>query len=386
MISFKYNKNNSYIPIFLFLLAGILWRTSLYIVSLYVAIPLLILFCIIFYYKDFFNNKYSYLYLFVLFWIFLSSIVNPHDAALDEIIPIIASYLLSFSIYSIAYRNNKYNGIFLSYIALFAFLLYMNITSENFTSNFSYSNELERMNNNILNANEFAYYSLYAIMSIGILIHTVRYKIRPIYILAIYCVCGYISLYVALMTASRQVLALNIPMLILFSYIDFFKNGGNKRNIVILLGAMIIILLLPYMQNMFNDSYLATRSEVGFQDDVRNYILIEAIYQGFDNPMFGLGLGAKTFFSHCTYTHILSRCGFPAAIGFIILIIKCLWEQFKRYRITKKINFLLYFFCISIIFVGHFLYSYIDQPFLMPIMFAIIGISDREFKILKQSI
>ena len=140
------------------------------------------------------------------------------------------------------------------------------------------------------------------------------------------------------------------------------------------------------MQNMFNDSYLATRSEVGFQDDVRNYILIEAIYQGFDNPMFGLGLGAKTFFSHCTYTHILSRCGFPAAIGFIILIIKCLWEQFKRYRITKKINFLLYFFCISIIFVGHFLYSYIDQPFLMPIMFAIIGISDREFKILKQSI
>ena len=99
MISFKYNKNNSYIPIFLFLLAGILWRTSLYIVSLYVAIPLLIVFCIIFYYKDFFNKKYSYLYLFVLFWMFLSSLVNPHDAALDEIIPIIASYLLSFSIW-----------------------------------------------------------------------------------------------------------------------------------------------------------------------------------------------------------------------------------------------------------------------------------------------
>lgn len=385
MFGIKKNTYNSYIPVLLFLLAGIIWRTQYYVLSLYVAMPLIIVYSIYRYYHVIIKSKYTLLYLFLIIWMLLSSMINYNSiVSIREMIPVVGSCFLSLSVYGIAYRNDKARIIFLSYIVLFIFLMFKNITREGFVSDFDYANEAERVNNSILNANDFAYYSLYAIMSLRLFIQMLRIKIKPFILIVIYVICALVSFFVAMMVASRQVLIIQIPLIVLFIYIDFVKKDGLNRKLILLIIAIVIISILPSILDTYSHSYLAKRNEISFREDVRSELLSIAFVNGLDNPFFGLGLGADIYFSHCTYTHLLERCGFPAAIIFVIIIFYAIIDQYKRYRRTRELNFLLYFYCIVIIAVGHITYSYIDEPFLMSIMFAIVGVSDKEYKVFYQ--
>ena len=179
------------------------------------------------------------------------------------------------------------------------------------------------------------------------------------------------------MTASRQVMALEIPLLLYFFYFDFVREKENK--VILLLIIVVIIAISPYILDMYGNSYLATRSEVGFQDDGRSNLIKKAIEQGFDNPLYGIGLSANTFYSHCTYTHILSRTGFPAFVVFLYMILDSIIVQWRRFRETKDVIFLYYLGGLSIIGIGQFTYSYIQEPFMMAIMFAVVGLSDNMY-------
>ena len=376
VISKKYN---SYFPVLLFLFAALVWRTPYYVLSLYVAIPLLIVYCFYNYKKVIYSSKYFTPYLFVVVWMSLSSIANPNMAlSLRMMIPIVASFLLSMSTYAIARSNENARMLFLTYVALFFFLMAMNIMSGGFVSDFDYANELERHNNTILNANEYAYYSLFSIIGWRLYVLLRKKEIKSLLLACLYLLSAAISLYVALMIASRQVLLLQIPLLLYLFYIDFIRGGKNKFAAVLLV--LVVILALPVAVNLYNNSYLAVRSQMGFQGDARGVLMYRAIEEGFDNPIFGLGLGADTTFSHCTYTHLFSRSGFPALIGFILILFRSLYEQWQRFLRTRRKSFLFYLGCIGIIAVGHFTYSYFSEPFMMSIMFAIIGSSDGEYK------
>ncbi len=374
--------HNSYLPVLLFLFAALVWRTPYYVLSLYVAIPLLIVYCFYNYKRVIFSSKYFTPYLFVVVWMFLSSVANPNMAlSLRMMIPIVASFLLSMSTYAIARSNENARMLFLTYVALFFFLMAMNMMSGGFVADFDYANELERRSNTILNANEYAYYSLFAIIGWRLYVLLRKKDIKPLLLACLYLLSAAISLYVALMIASRQVLLLQIPLLIYLFYIDFISGGKNKFVAVILVLAVIIA--LPIAVDLYNNSYLAVRSQVGFQEDARGVLMYRAIEEGSDNPIFGLGLGADTTFSHCTYTHLFSRSGFPALIGFILIMFRSLYEQWRRFLRTRRKSFLFYLGCLGIIAIGHFTYSYFNEPFMMSIMFAIIGSSDGEYKRIK---
>ena len=148
--------------------------------------PLIIVYSIHRYYHVIIKSKYTLLYLFLIIWMLLSSMINDNSiVSIREMIPVVGSCFLSLSVYGIAYRNDKARIIFLSYIVLFIFLMFKNITREGFVSDFDYANETERVNNSILNANDFAYYSLYAIMSVRLFIQMLRIKIKPFILIVI---------------------------------------------------------------------------------------------------------------------------------------------------------------------------------------------------------
>ena len=376
---------NSYISLFLFVFAALIWRTPYYIISLYVAIPLIIIYCFYNYGKVIVNSRYFNPYLFIIVWMFLSSVVNPNIIlSIGEMVPILASFLFSMATYGIACCNKHSRFLFLSYVALFIFLMAQNMLSGDFTMNFEYANDAERRSNTKLNANEYAYYSLFAIMSWRLFYLYCKKNLKSIYSICFYLLSLAVVFFVALMTASRQVMALEIPLLAYFFYLDFIRGGRHK--FMILLFLLIMIVAIPFISDLYGSSYLAMRSEVGFQDDVRSDLLWRAVEQGINNPLFGLGLGADTFFSHTTYTHILARTGFPAFIVFVYMMSSCILVQWRRYLRTKGVNYLFYLGCLGIIAVGHFTYSYFNEPFMMAIIFAIIGCSDNDYKIFRSKI
>lgn len=346
--------------------------------SLYVAIPLFIAYCFWHYFADICKCKYWKPYLFLIIWMLLSCAMNPEsDASFRRMIPITASFLLAFSTYSIA-KNSRHTWIlYVSYIALLFYLLYSNITyNAGFVASFDYSNEVERSNNMKLNANDYAYYMLFASISLKLLMENYLTNIKHLWKILLYAVFMALSFYIALMTASRQVLTLQIPLFAFFLFYDLFwtkKKGSSLAVIVLLVG---IIVALPIAVEMYSNSYLAVRSQVGYQDDIRSTLLKRAMEQGCENPIFGLGLGADTFFSHCTYTHLFARVGAPALIAFLLIVIPSAREQLKKFRRSGDYYYFLCFVFLSFIAIGHFLYSYIDEPFMMSIAFLIIGQSE----------
>ena len=376
-------KDRIIVPL-LFLFAAVVWRSPYYVLSLYVAIPLFIAYCFWHYFADISKCKYWKPYLFLIVWMLLSCAINPEsDASFRRMIPITASFLLAFSTYSIA-KNSRHTWIlYVSYIALLFYLLYSNITAnEDFVASFDYSNEAERGKNMKLNANDYAYYLLFASMAIKLLMENYLTNIKYLWKLLLYAVFLILSFYIALMTASRQVLTLQIPLFVFFFFYDFFltkKKGSSLAVIVMLVG---IIVALPIVVEMYSNSYLAVRSQVSFQDDVRSSLLKRAMEQGYENPIIGLGLGADTFFSHCTYTHLFARVGAPALIAFLLIVIPSAWEQLKKFRRYGDYFFFLCFVLLSFIAIGHFLYSYIDEPFMMSIAFLIIGQSEGREKMI----
>ena len=314
-----------------------------------------------------------------------SSILNANMMeSLRLMVPIIATFLVSMSVYAITRMNRNAPMLFLVYVLLFAMLMIMNVLSSGFTTDFDYSNELERRGNSVLNANEYAYYSLFAIIGWRIYFLIKNVSLNRFILLSLYLLSASVSFFVALMIASRQVLILQIPILLFFFYLDFVKGKRNKSFAVIL--AIIIVIASPFVIHQYDNSYLATRSEVGFQEDARSDLIINAIDEGMANPILGIGLGANVHFSHSTYTHLLSRSGIPALIAFGLIIGKCIFEQWRRYIRLKQSRFLLYWGCLIIIAIGNFTYSYLSDPFLMPIMFAIIGCSETDYQRIRKGI
>ena len=377
--SIRDKRANSYTPMCLFAFAALVWRSSYYVASLYVAIPLLIIYCFWFYKGTILRSQYWAPYFLMILWMFLSTAVSDtSNEGFRLMVPITASLLLSFAGYSLVRNNNNYWVLYVSYIALLAYLLYQNLAAGGFVQSFDYSSEAERNSSMMLNANDYAYYTLFATMSLKLSLEFFGPRIRGIYKVVLYIAFALLSFYVALFTASRQVLALQIPLLAFFFYYDFLWRKKGKVWYLFLL-ILLLIAFLPYLDTIYSNSYLSVRSQVGFQEDVRSEILKRAFFQGLEYPLFGLGIGADTFFSHCTYTHLFARCGLIAAICFIVILYKGAITQLKRYRKSRDRVFFLYLVLVLFIAVGNFTYSYVQEPFMMTILFVILGNSDRYY-------
>ena len=367
------------IPVLLFLFAVLAWRSPYYILSLYVAIPVIIISCFRNYSQSIFRSKYWMPYLVTILWVAFSNMFgeNP-DVGYKLFVPIFAGFLLSFSGYALAINNCKSYILNISYVALLLYLLYMNYSAHGMIS-FDYSDEQERHDAMLLNANDYAYYTLFATMSAKLFLNHFNNRINGIWILVIYLALSALSFYVALMTASRQVLTLQIPLLLFLFYYDFIK-GKNINGIYALLIVVALVVMLPMAFSVYSDSYLATRSQVSFEEDSRSDLLILGINQGLDNPLFGLGLGANVEFTHCTYTHLFARAGFVAVFAYVQILFRAVINQLRYYKITNERTFILYLVFILFIVVGNFTYSYINEPFMMTILFIILGSSEKLYR------
>lgn len=373
---------NNWFPVLLFLIAIVTWRGAYYRLSLHIAVPFLIIFAFFRWWKTIFSSRYWWPYLLLIVWMLISALYNDNwSSSFQRMIPVIASFLLSFSVYATALKGNNAKVLYLSYCLFFFVLMYLSITITGFIQNFDYDNEHERESNTVMDANSYAYYSFFLIMSVRMMLEHFNKSIPKALLFIIYIILLVITVYVALLTAARQVMYLNIPLIILLIFHDFVRNGKKRSRLLFFV--MIIIVLtfgLPIFLNYYNNSFLAERAEVSFAEDGRSKLMKNAMIIAIDNPLLGVGLGAPISFSHNTYTHLASRCGLPTLLLFIIILLRMVFTQFKRWRKTRDGTYFLFMVCGLFYIGGNLLYSYIDGPFMMAFLFILIGDSERYFK------
>lgn len=365
----KLNKSDILVMVCVWLAAIIsLMSDSLNQIALYVAIPIAFI-------TTFLNygrlqvNKYFNLLVLLYVWIFISVLwATDVSVAMNQMKQILGSFILCY-VFAVKAKNER-NIVWL-YLVYFILL--------GFAWHYAYNNILstielgqERVNDSKLNANTLAYYTFYftfASYILGEIIHSNYGKkmMRWIFILVIP-----LSFYTAIFTASRQVLIVQLPLIIILLYIRYLKgkNVSKKILFVFVIGACLLV-ITPYVVDTYNDSYLSTRSEANIEDDARAKLAKDAFNVGCENFPIGVGPGNymvhsySKHFSHNTYLELWANEGIVGLLIYLSILTKYIKSQWKRYKKFRD-NIFLSFFVFGIFFVidGIF-YSFYENLWLI---------------------
>lgn len=340
-------------------------------VALYIVLPFI--FCISFMsQKSLLTNKYMNILLLLFVWILLSVLWAtslPH--AIIQVNQILGSFILCY-IFSV--HGKKEKVLVWLYVSFLILLLG--------DWHYAYHNMLsvidlgvDRLDDQKLNANTFAYHTFYATFSsfiLGELNISWRRIMRIIFLLMIP-----LSFFTAIFTASRQVLIIQIPLILILVYCRYFKSQSVKTKFITLLIVIIsFIVYFPKAMTIYSDSKLKERNEINLREDGRTLLLKDAIMIG--NQHFPLGVGANNFvvysynkgFSHNSYLELYVNEGIVGVALYVYLMLLFLRTQWRRFKRSKDLMY-FYFFVAGFFFAVDGLF-YVFYPHLWSIGFFIL--------------
>lgn len=351
-------------------------------VALHIVLPIVFLIIGIQNLHGLLPNKSLKYYFALVIWLGMSCLTAYYsEAAFHEMIKIASAFLCSFAAYHLATKKNNIIWLYIIMILSFASMMYY--ASNNIGFLIAYEVQ-DRLQDEVLNANMFAYSLFYATFACYLLFKKYLKASFLLEIIIVIALVG-VSVWISLMTASRQVLVLQLPLLLFLFLIGRFKSSYKSIFYIIIL-ALVIIGLLPYFELYYTGSLLAERSSVSFSEDSRSMILLEALKVGLTHPFLGVGpsnfilVNSHHIFSHNNFAEIFASAGFPAIILYICLVWKNLKTQWKRYKETSDTMF-LYIFCFQVFFIiDNFLYVQIASLWLMAFYFVSVGHSDSYYR------
>lgn len=352
---------------------------SLNMIGLYVCMPIFILSIWFRNWSGILKNKYVRFYLALVLWMILTALIGVDlDRSMHQMPMLLASFLISASIYQLALKPQNTNWLYLIYILYYlSLLLYLYFGGGLYISD---STETERAGDVSMNANNFAYYLLYLTFGVHYLLSQ-RSK-NLFFEGIIYLVLTWLTLYIALITASRQVLIIQIPFIALLFLIRFLDKGKRNPIPFFLIVIVLVLVLLPWFENIYSDSLLSHRSEIALGDDNRTILLKRAIEVGNENVLAGVGYGnfvkyTNGAFSHNSFAELYACTGLLGFFLYAIMVVSFVIEQIKRYRRTHDRLFVSFAVVGLFYIVSNFFYVYYDTIWLIGFFFILVGHSQQ---------
>lgn len=354
-------------------------------IALYVVIPLVFLYCFT-RYRVYYENRYIViLSCFILFVLFSCVTTHYLDLTIAQLKSLLGTFMMCYIVSSLSIEKKKIAILYSIWIAHYiGILLY--IPQMEVFQNFDYSKN--RLDDENLNANTIAYYTFFLTFVIYVLGEILdSEKARNRFRLAFFITVP-LSFVVALLTGSRQVLLIQIPLiafLVCVRYISKLKNAKTSL-IGILLIAAASIFAVEKGKAIFEKSVLATRYEKDVKKGSRSKLLKDAIKVGCESPILGVGPGNyvkfsfNRHFSHCTYTEVFANCGIFALFFYVYLLWIFIKKQFQYYRETNN-NIFLAFFIFGVLYVfDNFFYVFYYKIWLLSFFFLVASHSEYYYR------
>ncbi len=314
------------------------------------------------------NNSLKLLILLYLWIAFTCFFAYDKELAMRELRQVLGCFLLSF----IISQNTKYETmtpwLFGVYIVLFIAAIYY-CTTHIIDSNFSIGSD--RVNDSNINANTLAYYLLFTITSTFFLTDMVKKVFWKNLFRALFWLMFPIAFWVAIFTASRQVLVTSMPLLFMLTYVRYFRNKGSKAFWLFFVIAIAVIASAPKILSIYENSYLKQRNELDIYEDSRLALLVDAFHVGMEHPWVGVGPGNyiafsyNQHFSHCTYTELFANTGILGALLYITMMVRYMRQQRNWFRKTKDDFFIASLLWGFIYIIYNFLYSFYENLWLI---------------------
>lgn len=246
----------------------------------------------------------------------------------------------------------------------------------------------DRLNDEKLNANTVAYYTFFVTFAIYELGNSFLIKnrvIANIFRLLFFAMYG-VSFTVAILTGSRQVLIIQIPLLVLLTFIRYIEGASLKRKLLfVLIAAVACVASIEPITKSYDNSYLKVRSETKAKDDVRALLLQDAIKVGCQHPIMGVGPGNyvrysfNRHFSHCTYTELFANTGVIGALIYVSLLLMFITSQWKRFWKYRDKTYLVFLVCGLIYLFDNFFYVFYVDLWLIGFFILLASHSETYF-------
>lgn len=246
----------------------------------------------------------------------------------------------------------------------------------------------DRLNDEKLNANTVAYYTFFVTFALYELGNT--FLVKKDFVVRVFRIC-FIAMYiitfiVALLTASRQVLIIQIPLLALLTYLRYIKGASAKRKVVfVLIASVICISSINKIEDAYDNSFLKVRAEQDAKDDVRAMLIKDAIKVGFEHPVIGVGPGNyvrysfNRHFSHCTYTELFANTGVIGSLIYVTLLLMFIKKQWNRMRRYHDQAYLVFLICGLIYLFDNFFYVFYMDLWLIGFFILLASYSETYY-------
>lgn len=331
-------------------------------------------------------NNYFRIFLLLYVWLlFTTFFARDTSMAFRELRQVLGAFLFSYIVSVGAYDNKIKPWMFIPFITLYiSSIIYANTNIVYMGWDIGH----DRMNDDVLNANKLAYYTFYSTIAFFFLADlTNKHKLISKAFRILFLTMIPLSFWVAIMTASRQVLIIQIPTILILGYLRYFSHKKMKS---VAIASLVVIVFFFYAADrliaIYNESYLKQRNEVAIADDSRTKLLENAIQIGMDNPIVGVGpgnFGLVSFdgrYSHNTYAEIFANTGIMGFLLYTIMLLRLLFVNFRRYRKTKDKQYLVYVSFAVIFIFYNFFYVFYKDIWLIAFFFLVASDSESYYK------
>lgn len=324
------------------------------------------------------TNRFLKLLFVLYFWFLISSFfsVDVNESFL-QVKRTVATFLLCTVFASIGEKRPVVGYvIYLLFFIALLYYAYFNILSIIDVSE-------ERMQDDNVNANMFAYYTSFTTFALFILSYCSTNKKRLFNVLFLGMIP--LSFIVALLTGSRQTLLVQIPLIASLLGVKYVRKGKG----VLVFGLIVLVAILLFFsfgEGMYEHSTLAHRNELSVGDDERTFLIKDAFRVGFNNIVLGVGPGCYKLvnpthhYAHCAYAELIACSGLPALAIYVSMLIIFIKTQIKRYYASKNRLFLSFALFGVIFSFQNLFYAFYLLPWLMSFFVLVSSHSNSIFK------
>lgn len=352
-------------------------------IALYIAIPVAFLISLFGDGRRFNNHSFK-TSLFLFAWLLISTLWADYpDLAMVQNKQSLGVVLVSYIVGKNAYNKKMRPWMYGIWVAIFLSAVYY--ANTHIIPNIEVGQV--RLNDEKLNANMMGYYTFYLTFAIFILGEEIQKPIFKRLFRLLFLGMIFVSYYVAIITASRQVLIIQIPFLICLLYVRYIKEVSyTYRFVFFILVAVVIFFSRDIVVDSYNNSLLQKRNQQEVKDDTRALLVKDAFRVGMEHFYTGVGNGnyvkysVTQNFSHNSYLELFANTGIIGLSIYLYMLIYFLKTQYWRYKVTEDKFFLFFIIFFLIYCLYNFFYVFYPYQWLFAFFILLSSHSDSYFE------
>lgn len=321
-------------------------------------------------------NVYMKLQIVLYLWVAFTALFAINvPIAVNQLRRLVVCFMSIFAFNQLAKDYKLTKWLYIVYLVFYVGMVYY-ASTHILDSEFDYSED--RLDDDKLNANMIAYFTFFTTYIIFIMAEMANKPWGRILFRWLFILSPIWSFAAAILTSSRQIIVIQVPLVLILFYIRYMKGRSRSSKVGFLIVALIAgVVLIRQASSIYEGSNLSQRNEESYTEDSRIKLIKDAFEVGITHPLVGVGPGGfgkfkyGRSFSHCNYVELFANSGLLAMVLCIVMYWKFIKSQWRHYKQTKDKVFLIFLTFGLMYALDNVFYVFYTNTWLMAFFFLV---------------